>query len=1020
MGKITDISLVFFALAPLIFVVCTKNPASREKPNFSLSITIDGPGTVAGSPLISNVKGDSTLSLLALADSGSTFLCWQGDIRSNANPLTFVVTHNITVRCMFVKRPAGMQKIASSGKSFIMGSTSAASALVERPPHPVRFTYDYFIDEFEATQGEYERLMGNNPARDHASQSGVGVGDSLPVTYVRWYDAALFCNAKSKRDGFDTVYSFTAKCPSEQTCPYVLENLAIHYDRLGYRLLTEAEWEYACRAGSTEDFHWGAEGDRVDSFAWCFQNSQNMIHPVGRKNPNGFGLFDMAGNVAEWVNDWRGAYSDSLGVNPIGPTGQPLETFESSWERPLRGGCYSLGTSFLRSSNRSSPYAVAASTRNGYTGFRMALGVFFPDTLARLPTTGTDSASVNLDCLKSDVLAFVGTSRIKIAFAQNCINGKNRLAYIDFTNPGLAIACINDSLPISKPALSPNGMYVTYGSKGPGFTGSSEATIRRLDNAVTSFVRSTSSSSMFLPHWSVDTASLDTFIIFTDGASMNDLARWKTEKTYRQKIVAGVFSGAMETVCGKGSFHGGMSRDGQFVATGYPHAYVYHTATNRIIQYFIPPWNGKTDTGQVCNVSITPGLDRPDEIMFLDFGYSKPSSIVGKPYGFHSIIYIANSSWESNYTVRKWFEVPDGYTSWNGAQWSNHPDFAIALAQSSDSESVGSVFLIDIKNSRFLRIAHGQGLSDPSLWIDPASLSEKPDPNVDFGKYNVPSNNSAQYTLDIDLKYYWARRDSVECAFVGSSHVMMGVDPSCVKCLRTVQVGVPNLDFILERTLINNYFRRLSPSLKVIGMSCDPGWLDMDYADADPHGNGFVYSKGFSFDKSHDFWKDGVPSAIEAKVRGYNALTWPDVNDTTGAFNGLPIGEGWGEAKYDGGDYLLSAPHPQEYLVLFKNLVDSIAAEGRHVLLVRFPEHPGYKDAGIASRYGPRIATYNDLVAWYRRLEQDNPRFHFYDANMNGDHDYTTGEALDCDHLNCLGRHKFSVRLDSVLTTIIR
>jgi hypothetical protein len=540
------------------------------------------------------------------------------------------------------------------------------------------------------------------------------------------------------------------------------------------------------------------------------------------------------------------------------------------------------------------------------------------------------------------------------------------------------------------------------------------ATIRLLDSTAQVCLRSASSSSMFLPRWFVDTASLDTFIIFTDGASMNDLAPWKTEKTYRQKFSAGSFSGAPQVVCPTGSFHGGMSRDGQFLATGYPHAFVYNTATSRIIQYFLPPYSGRDDTAQVCNVSMTPSLDKPDEIMFLDFGYSPLSGTIGKPYGFHSIIFVANST-----SVQKWFEVPGGYTAWNGVQWSNHPDFAIALATSNDSESVNSLFVIDLKNSRFLKIAHGQGLKDPCLWIDPASISEKPDPYGDFAKYNVPSNSLGQYMLDIELKYYWAHRESVECAFVGSSHVMIGVDPSLIAGSHAVQIGTGGMELTTEQILITKYLRNHSPRLKVVGMSCDPGWITLDLTLTDPHDLGFAYSKGLAFDKANDFWKGGIPDAIKAKINAFDETTWQRLVDSTGAMNYLPLGDGWGQPLYDGGDYTLSDSNPERYLALFQTLADSLAAWRLHFLLVKFPEHPGYKDLGVASRYGPRVATYNQLVAWFRRLEQTNPYFHFYDANMNGDHDYTTGEALDCDHLNYLGRQKMSMRLDSVITTFI-
>jgi hypothetical protein len=273
--------------------------------------------------------------------------------------------------------------------------------------------------------------------------------------------------------------------------------------------------------------------------------------------------------------------------------------------------------------------------------------------------------------------------------------------------------------------------------------------------------------------------------------------------------------------------------------------------------------------------------------------------------------------------------------------------------------------------------------------------------------------------LDNELKYYWAHRETIECAFVGSSHVMFDIDPSFIKGHQTVQISIGGIELNIEQTLINSYLHNHSPRLKLVGMSCDPGWLTLDLTQADPHDLGFAYSKGLAFDKAHDFWKGGIPDAIKAKINAYDATTWQRLVDTSGAMIYLPLGDGWGLPLYDGGDYALSDSIPERYLALFRTLADSLAAWRLHFLLVKFPENPGYKDLGIAARYGPSIATYNQLVAWFRGLEQTNPYFHFYDANMNGNHDYATGEALDCDHLNYLGRQKMSVRLDSVISTII-
>ncbi len=342
---------------------CSFNPFAPKRTRvYSVIVTVSGNGTTAGSSSLSQIKDGSTVTLTASPDSGSVFVSWGGDIRQTDNPLILTVTRNLSLVCTFGKKPPAMVPIGASGKTFVMGSADAASSVNEHPAHSVSFTYNYFLGACEVTQGDYQRVMGTNPAQSNATQGTAGIGDNFPVYYVRWYDAVLYCNARSKMDGFDTVYSYTAQCGATQDCPYTLENLATHFDRLGYRLPTEAEWEYACRAGATTDYFWGSSDSAASTYAWYFANSLNQTQPVGQKRPNAFGLYDMTGNVAEWVNDWLGAYGDSAVVNPIGPTGLPLAVYESSWQRPIRGGCYSLGTEFLRSSNRGGPYPETATT----------------------------------------------------------------------------------------------------------------------------------------------------------------------------------------------------------------------------------------------------------------------------------------------------------------------------------------------------------------------------------------------------------------------------------------------------------------------------------------------------------------------------------------------------------------------------------------------------------------------------------------------------------------------------------
>jgi formylglycine-generating enzyme required for sulfatase activity len=218
-------------------------------------------------------------------------------------------------RIIEVKCPKGMRMI--NGGTFSMGQIGTAE-----PVHSVTLS-PFFMDTTEVTQADYFTLMGVNPS--------CFTGDmQRPVEGVSWFDAVLYCNARSKRDGCDTVYSYTTVTGTPGNgCSY-LGNLNIDMIKSGYRLPTEAQWEYACRAGTTTKYFWGDDSSDGDSYAWTFSNSGKITHAVAMLLPNAWGLYDMSGNVWEWVNDWFGGYPNNSQIDPTGP---------ENGERRIRRGC---------------------------------------------------------------------------------------------------------------------------------------------------------------------------------------------------------------------------------------------------------------------------------------------------------------------------------------------------------------------------------------------------------------------------------------------------------------------------------------------------------------------------------------------------------------------------------------------------------------------------------------------------------------------------------------------------------
>lgn len=237
--------------------------------------------------------------------------------------------------------------------SFYMGS--AAGRADEQPAHVVTITRPFYIARYELTFDDYDRFCADTGHRK-ADDRGRGRG-ALPVINVTWYDAVAYCNWLSEQHGLTPCYSGSGKL------------MQCDWNANGYRLPTEAEWEYAARGGQLSHGYTYAGSDNPDQVAWYEDNSGNLIHPVGQKQPNELGLYDMCGNLFEWVWDWYGDgyYAVSPLEDPRGPP-MPASTTVRGPERVRRSGSWREDAINVRVTSRSFDYASYV----GDNGFRVA------------------------------------------------------------------------------------------------------------------------------------------------------------------------------------------------------------------------------------------------------------------------------------------------------------------------------------------------------------------------------------------------------------------------------------------------------------------------------------------------------------------------------------------------------------------------------------------------------------------------------------------------------------------------
>ena len=276
---------------------------------------------------------DSEVAMESITNSTDSEIVLESITKSTDSEIALEsITNSIDSEIVLesITNSIGMKLVLIPAGTFTMGSpVGEVGRISSEMQHEVTLSKSYYLGAFEVTQNEYERVMGNNPSKSKGAKN--------PVEMVSWDEAVSFCKKLSEM-------------PMEKAAGRE------------YRLPTEAEWEYACRAGSSKAYSFGETAESLGEYAWFGVGSAVTTHPVGEKKANRWGLYDMHGNAWEWCQDWFGIYPTGAVTDPQGPNG-------GLW-RVSRGGGWSIDAGRCRSANRG---RNNPSNGNASYGFRLAL-----------------------------------------------------------------------------------------------------------------------------------------------------------------------------------------------------------------------------------------------------------------------------------------------------------------------------------------------------------------------------------------------------------------------------------------------------------------------------------------------------------------------------------------------------------------------------------------------------------------------------------------------------------------------
>lgn len=887
---------------------------------------------------------------------------------------------------------ASKVKNSSGGSLSYMGTYVKSAKTNETPIQRVALNYDFSMGKHEITCAEFKAIMGTTFDERCKRKNS----DLLPVTKVTYYDVVLYANERSKREGYDTAYTYSsANFDAIGNC-ISMEGLVFHPEVDAYRMPTEAEWILAADRDWNPTAEWNALNSDFEPKNVC---------SYGRLRGD---FCDMGGNVKEWVSDWLGYFKDTIITNYVGaPDGGVLG------ERVIKGGSYRNDPAAIKLYNRGDVYTVTSAAKSEYLGFRIAFGGIPNPVWVGRDGKARESRIIPM-ASASVIKENLGTYRTKLVF-RNDMTGN--LAYIDYVNGTLSVTELADTLDVYHPDISPDGRLVAYCTGMEGVSGKSSLYIRPLALTTTKPIKLNVKGNASIPRWRL-LENGDTAIVYVSDAGNNkEASSFKSKSTWQVKYARGRF-GVPEKLF-NGAYHGGISDDNTLAVTGA-----------RLLRARIANPGGTLAGGrdtvwyggeQACNVSLA--NDGSKRVAFLDFGGKTGAKFAGESYGTHERLLIADSTGR----LLKAIPAPEGF-SFDHAEWalnytSREADGGFVVATLTNINGAHSkIVLVNVGDGSILNLVDGDELWHPCIWRrnDYVSESSMLDPDS-AGVYLNPSDKWESVIMRYKMELLWKYRDSADVVILGSSRPMFGVSPrEFDKRFFAVNFGQTPNSIYMSRDFLNKYIFTHMKKIKYVVVSLDIDfWHKIDGPDSD---NFFCANygnyPGYVYDENHDYWKDGYPeglleyteSAVGSsdesdymKDRGHylrvNCNSWRDEPEIEQDSN--YIDEHWNLID-DSMDALLS-------------IIKESSKRNIRVVGLIFPQSPGYAKTGSFGRYGLRRSSAKKLINEIKSLEKKYSNFMLLDENKMGEHRYTDNMAVDEDHLCASGSIILTSHLNDLL-----